>query len=63
MEHTRISSLPTRLNAEAAWEEYHALAMAADADRRLWTDREHCEAMARAHARWQSLFLAMDAAA
>jgi hypothetical protein len=58
-----VAHLPTALNAEQAWFEYHRLAMLADADRRLWTDREHCEAMARAHARWQALFLAVDAAA
>lgn len=63
MEYSRITALPTRLNAEAAWEEHRALVMQADADKSLWADIDHCMKMARAYQRWQTLFLAMDDAA
>ncbi|RYG90129.1 MAG: hypothetical protein EON59_00685 [Alphaproteobacteria bacterium] len=63
MDHPRISSLPTRLNAETAWEAYRALVMQADADASLWGDFKHCQAMSRAYRKWSVLFLQMDQAA
>ncbi|MBO9624150.1 MAG: hypothetical protein J7500_15690 [Sphingomonas sp.] len=58
-----VHHLPTERNLELAWTSYHALVMAADADRRLWADLDHCKAVARAWDHWRALFLASEKAA
>ena len=43
---------------ETAWERYRALADAVNRDPSLRTNRQHCQAMIRAHENFKSLFLA-----
>jgi hypothetical protein len=63
MTHSKFRHLPTRLNAENAWEAYSALVCQANANPDLFGDFKHCQAMTRAYRRWSRLFLAMDEAA
>ncbi len=43
---------------ETAWERYRQLADAVNRDPSLRTNRQHCQAMIRAHENFKSLFLA-----
>lgn len=57
-----LAVLPTALSADAAWERYAALVRAANEDSRLLADREHREAVFRAHEEFRKVFLALEAA-
>lgn len=59
---SNVAILPTQLSAEAAWERYSALVRQATDDNRLWADRQHCEAVFRAHEEFRKVFLALEAA-
>lgn len=50
-----VATLPTRLTVDDAWRTFQALAMQAAADPRLFADREHYEAMHRAHVAFAEL--------
>lgn len=63
MANNMIHSLPTRLNVEAAWNEFQRLNRLFDEDARCRADLAFCQSLARAYRRWQELFLAMDVAA
>lgn len=55
-----VLRLPVALSAARAWRDYAALVRRAERDRRLWTDPEHCRAMARAHRIWCDAFARDD---
>ena len=56
-----LSYIPTPPAVDAAWERYRELAAASLNDERLKADRQHQEAMVRAHREWMDAFAAMEA--
>jgi hypothetical protein len=59
---SNVVRLHTPNDVGRLWEEYAALIRAANADRRLFEDRAHMEAAARAHSRWSKAFTAVEGA-
>jgi hypothetical protein len=62
MTRSTILQLPTRANADVAWDEYCALARQYVDDDARKTDLEFCKRMARAYQRWSDLYLRLEAA-
>lgn len=60
---TEVTTLPTRLTVQQAWDQYQRMAIAYAENEALRVDLEFCQRMQRAFKRWSDLFLAMDAAA
>jgi len=55
-----VAILPTAAAVDAAWHRYCALARSANADRRMWEDREHVQRMILAHEDFKAVFLACE---
>lgn len=58
-----VSIIPTAQTVDAAWARYQALAREVENNPKLSMDRNHSEAMIRAHRRFADLFNAMERAA
>lgn len=53
----RVHQLPTRLNAEVAWDRYAEMMRAYEADPACRIDRDFCERMLRTWADFRDAFL------
>lgn len=56
---SRIALFPAS-NLDALWERYAALARAVASDQTKLVDKDHMQAMARAHDEWRDAFLASE---